>query len=53
MQVQKRVVQMEQEAGSTQRLSALNMYQAPPEERISLTEFEDFAFDRLRRELNL
>ena len=52
MQVHKRAVQMQDDGGS-QRLSALNMYQTPPDERISLTEFEDFAFDRLRRELNL
>lgn len=30
------------------RMSALSMYEIPPTEPISVSEFEDFAFDRLR-----
>ena len=30
------------------RISALNMYTVPPTEALSVTEFEEFAFDRLR-----
>ena len=37
-----------EDTGERVRLSALNMYSTPPEEQVSLTEFEDFAFDRLR-----
>ena len=48
MLVGKRQITKE-ETGDRVRLSALNMYSTPPEEQISLTEFEDFAFDRLRR----
>ena len=50
MQVEKasRHIALEQEQNTSQRLSALNMYSTPPEDRISLTQFEDFAFDRLR-----
>ena len=31
------------------RLSALSMYPIPPTEKLTVTEFEDFAYDRLRR----
>lgn len=31
------------------RMSALSMYEVPPTEPISVSEFEDFAYDRLRR----
>ena len=37
-----------EESAPGQRLSALTMYTRPPEERISVTEFEEYAFDRLR-----
>ena len=47
MQVVKRQVAIQDDAGS-QRLSALSMYSVPPPEQLSLTEFEEFAFDRLR-----
>jgi len=30
------------------RMSALSMYEIPPTEPISVSEFEEFAFDRLR-----
>ena len=50
MQVQKSTRQLATEAAPTVRKSALNMYSEPPDSRLSLTEFEDFAFDRLRRE---
>lgn len=36
------------EAPAVGRVSALNMYMTPPTESISVTEFEEFAFDRLR-----
>ena len=49
MQVQKSTRQLATEsAAPTVRKSALNMYAEAPESRVSLTEFEDFAFDRLR-----
>ena len=47
MQVVKRQVAEETE-GASARLSALNMYTKPPLEQLSVTEFEDYAFDRLR-----
>jgi hypothetical protein len=37
-----------EEEPSSRRISALSMYSVPPTERISHTEFEDFALDRLR-----
>ena len=43
----KRVVSHE-ETLDTRRISALSMYTTPPFEQVSLTEFEEFAFDRLR-----
>ena len=53
MQVQRSSRQLATEQVTTMRKSALNMYSNPPEDRISLTEFEDYAFDRLRREHQL
>lgn len=47
MIVGKRTITKE-DVGDRARLSALNMYSTPPMEQISLTEFEDFALDRLR-----
>ena len=32
------------------KLSCLSMYSVPPTEKLSVTEFEEYAFDRLRRE---
>ena len=51
MQVVKRTIVKEDDdmQGSGRRLSALSMYQKPPQENLSLPEFEEFAFDRLRR----
>ena len=37
------------EKPTTGRVSALSMYEVPPTEPISVSEFEEFAFDRLRR----
>ena len=39
----------QEEVTDRARVSALTMYSTPPAEKLSLTEFEDFAFDRLRR----
>ena len=49
MQVVKRTV-AHQNDERPQRMSALSMYAKPPMEQISVTEFEDYALDRLRRE---
>ena len=49
MQVVKRTLAKEEDVGSRARISALNMYSTPPQEQISIIEFEDYAFDRLRR----
>ena len=49
MLVQKRQIAKEEDTTSRMRLSALNMYSTPPMEQLSVTEFEEFAFDRLRR----
>ena len=49
MIVGKRQIAKEEDTGSKlRRVSALSMYSTPPEEQLSLTEFEEFAFDRLR-----
>ena len=32
------------------KLSCLSMYSVPPTEKLSVTEFEEYAFDRLRCE---
>ena len=48
MQVVKRAVAPENDEFAKHRLSALSMYSTPPDEQISVTEFEDYAFDRLR-----
>jgi len=45
MQVSRRVTH-EKPAG---KVSALSMYAEPPTEQLTVTEFEEFAFDRLRR----
>ena len=47
-QVRRTVVTEEEKVGTGRRLSALSMYATPPDEQLSLTEFEEFAFDRLR-----
>jgi len=47
MQVVKRQVIAEPE-GTGKRISALSMYPVAPDEQISVTEFEEYAFDRLR-----
>ena len=46
MQVARRVAPEKPAAG---RVSALSMYELPPAEPISVSEFEEFAYDRLRR----
>ena len=48
MQVVKRQIAREEEEGGRARISALSMYSTPPTEQISLTEFEEYAGDRLR-----
>ena len=50
MIVNKRHIATEESLADRARLSALTMYSSPPTEQISLTEFEEFAFDRLRCE---
>jgi len=46
MQVVKRLIVTEHD--ESKRISALSMYTDPPDEQISVTEFEEYAFDRLR-----
>jgi len=48
MQVQRATTRRIATEPQGDRLSALNMYMTPPIESLSLTEFEEFAFDRLR-----
>ena len=48
MQVARRV-SIEKASGG--RVSALSMYPAPPVEKLTVSEFEEFALDRLRCEL--
>lgn len=47
MKVVKREIATEQ-SDAGKRLSALSMYSDPPDKQISITEFEEYAFDRLR-----
>ena len=47
MKVVKREIATEQ-SDVGKRLSALSMYSDPPDKQISITEFEEYAFDRLR-----
>jgi hypothetical protein len=46
MNIARRLANEQPSAG--QRVSALSMYEIPPTEPISVSEFEEFAFDRLR-----
>ena len=48
MQVVKRQIAKEDDQENRGRISALSMYGVPPEQLISLTEFEEYAGDRLR-----
>lgn len=48
MEVGKAPVAYQDDDGG-RRISALSMYPEPPTEPIGVTEFEDFALDRLRR----
>ena len=50
MQVQSSSTRRVSHEPVAKQVSALNMYSEPPTERLSVTEFEEFAFDRLRRE---
>ena len=48
MQVQRSTTRRAEAPTSNSRLSALNLYSRPPTEDVGLSEFEEFAFDRLR-----